>query len=92
MRVTLTADGLDAATDQGVSLRQVAAVLDATRPTLIEDIDETTRAVTGRAGDRLITVWLSEGPGGVWELVTAFRAGFATELRWGHIFGGSDAT
>ena len=91
VRVTLTADGLDAAAEQGVSLRQIAAVLDS-RPTLIEDIDDTTRAVTGSTGDRLVTVWLTEGPDGVWELVTAFEAGFATELRWGHIFGGSDAT
>ncbi len=87
----MTADGLDAAAEQGVSLRQIAAVLEA-RPTLVEDIDETTRAVTGRATGRLVTVWLAEGPDGVWELVTAFEAGFATELRWGHIFGGSDAT
>jgi hypothetical protein len=62
------------------------------RPTLTEDIDETTRAVTGHTGDRLVTVWLTEGSGGVWELVTAFEAGLATELRWAHIFGGSDAT
>ena len=89
--MTLTADGLDAAAEQGVSLRQIAAVLDV-RPTLVEGIDGTTRAVTGRASERLITVWLTEGPDGVWELVTAFEAGFATELRWGHIFGGSDAT
>lgn len=61
-------------------------------PTLIEDVDETTRAVTSHAGGRLVTVWLTEGSDGVWELVTAFEAGFATELRWGHIFGGSDAT
>jgi hypothetical protein len=91
VRVTLTADGLDAAAEQGISLRQIAAVLEA-RPALIEDIDETTRAVTGRAGARLVTVWLTEGLGGVWELVTAFEAGFATELRWGHAFGGSDET
>lgn len=91
VRVTLTADGLDTAADQGVSLRQIAAVLDG-RPTLIEDIDETTRAVTGPTGSHLVTVWLTERPDGVWELVTAFEAGFATELRWAHIFGGSDAT
>jgi hypothetical protein len=89
--VTLTADGLDAAAEQGVSLRQIAAVLEV-RPNLIEDVDETTRAITGRADERLVTVWLNEGPDGVWELVTAFEAGFTTELRWGHIFGGSDAT
>jgi hypothetical protein len=89
--VTLTADGLDAAAEQGVSLRQIAAVLDG-RPALIEDIDERTRAVTGRTSGRLVTVWLTEGPEGVWELVAAFEAGFATELRWAHIFGGSDAT
>jgi len=91
VRVALTADGLDAAAEQGISLRQIAGVLQA-RPALIEDIDETTRAVTGRAGTRLVTVWLTEGPDGVWELVTAFETGFATELRWGHVFGGSDAT
>jgi hypothetical protein len=89
--VTLTADGLDAAAEQGVSLQQIAAALDA-QPTLIEDVDEKTRAVTGHASGRLVTVCLTEGPDRVWELVTAFEAGFATELRWGHIFGGSDAT
>jgi hypothetical protein len=91
VQVALTADGLDAAAEQGVGLRQIAAALGA-RPNLVEDIDDTTRAVTGPAGDRLVTVWLTEGPDGVWELVTAFEAGMATELRWEHIFGGSDAT
>jgi hypothetical protein len=87
----LTADGLDAAAEQGIGMREIVAALESW-PTVIEDIDETTRAVTGPAGDLLVTVWLNEGPNGVWELVTAFEAGFATELRWGQIFGGSDAT
>lgn len=91
MHVTLTADGLDAAAGQGVSLRQIAAVL-GSRLTLIEDIDATTRAVTGSDGGRLITVWLGEALDGVWELVIAFEAGLATQVRWRHIFGGSDAT
>lgn len=62
----------------------------ATQPTLIEDIDASTRAVTARIDGRLVTVWLTEGDDGVWELAIAFKAGFATELKWTHVFGGSD--
>jgi hypothetical protein len=89
VRVILTVDGLDAAAEQGVSLAGIRAVL-AAEPTLIEDIDARTRAVSGRVQGRLVTVWLIEGDGGVWELALAFDAGFATELKWTHIFGGSD--
>jgi hypothetical protein len=87
--VILTADGIDAAAEQGVSLANIRAAL-AAEPMLIEDIDARTRAVTGRVGRSLVTVWLVEGDGGVWELASAFDAGFATELKWTHIFGGSD--
>jgi hypothetical protein len=90
--VVLTVDGLDAAAEQGVSLRQVTGVLEA-QPTMIEDIDPTTRAVTGRVGSRLVTVWLNESADGAWELVTAFEAGLTTELKWNHALGGgSDAS
>jgi hypothetical protein len=87
--VIFTADGLDAAAEQGVSLPSISAAL-AAQPTLIEDIDTRTRAVTGKVDGRLITVWLVEGQDSVWELALAFEAGFATELKWIHVFGGSD--
>ena len=61
----------------------------AAQPTLIEDIDPRTRAITGRVQGRLVTVWLNEGEDGVWELVLAFEAGFAVELKWNHVFGGT---
>ncbi|MET7426403.1 hypothetical protein [Dactylosporangium sp. NPDC005555] len=89
MRVILTVDGIDAAAEQGVTLPAINAAL-AAQPTLIEDIDASTRAVTGRVDGRLVTVWLTEGDDGVWELAIAFEAGFATELKWTHVFGGSD--
>ncbi|WP_432831390.1 hypothetical protein [Dactylosporangium sp. CA-092794] len=85
----LTVDGIDAAAEQGVDLTTIRAVL-AAQPTLVEDVDDRTRAVSGRVGGRLVTVWLVEGDNGGWELVLAFEAGFATELKWTHIFGGSD--
>jgi hypothetical protein len=87
--VIFTVDGLDAAAEQGVSLSSIRAAL-AAQPTLIEDLDASTRAVTGRVDGRLVTVWLTEGDDGVWELVLAFEPGFATELKWTHVFGGSD--
>lgn len=89
MRVILTVDGIDAAAEQGVDLAMIRAVL-AAQKTLIEDIDPQTRAVSGRVDGRLVSVWLVEGEDDVWELALAFEAGFATELKWAHVFGDSD--
>ena len=89
VRVIFTVDGLEAAAEQGVDLGTIRAVL-AAQPTMIEDIDSRTRAVTGRVRSRLITVWLVEGDDGVWELVNAFDGGLTVELAWRHVFGGSD--
>jgi hypothetical protein len=83
VRVVLTVDGIDAAADQGVDLATIRKVL-AARQILVEDIDPQTRAVSGRVGGRLVTVWLIEGGNDVWELALAFEAGFATELTWTH--------
>jgi hypothetical protein len=87
--VIFTVDGVEAAAEQGVDLATMTAVFDA-RPTMTEDIDPHTRAVTARVNERLITAWLVEDDDGVWELATAFVAGLATELKWAHIFGGTD--
>jgi hypothetical protein len=89
VRVIFTVDGVEAAAEQGVDLATVKAVFDAL-PTMIEDIDSHTRAVTARVGERLTTAWLVEDEDGVWELATAFAAGLTTELKWAHIFGGTD--
>jgi hypothetical protein len=89
VRVIFTVDGIDAAAEQGVDLRTIRAAL-TSQPTMIEDIEPGTRAVTGRVRGRLVTVWLVEDDDGVWELASAFEGGFTVEIKWSHVFGGSD--
>ena len=88
MRVVLSEEGLRAAADLGVTRQQIKAAL-ASGQRLVEEIDEHTRAVTGRLDDALITVWCVELDDDEWEVATAFSAGTAVQIKWNHFFGGS---
>jgi hypothetical protein len=90
MRFSLTEDGLLSAAEQGVSRDEILHVLTGPGPRMVEDIDPYVRAITARTqGGRLVVVWLEESSTGEYDLETAFEAGFAVEVKWNHIYGGT---
>lgn len=88
MRINYDVDGIEQALAQDVTIDEISEVL-RSRPQLHPDLDEDVRSVAGRtATGRLVVVWLEEQTDDSWDLITAFEAGFATQLKWNHAFGG----
>jgi hypothetical protein len=90
VRVNPTIAGVIAADQLGVTRTEVLCVL-RHGLRLLEDIDDDTRAVTGRtAQGRLVSVWLrrlTDDEDFDYELLTAFEAGLTVETKWTHVFG-----
>jgi hypothetical protein len=89
VRVNPTPEGIEAAARQGVELAEIVAALRQEGHRLIEDLDQHIRVMTAPTpARRLICVWVElDSATDEYDLVTAFEAGLAQQVKWTHAYG-----